>query len=119
MDAMLVSDEMLICLLLCFLSLQHVSLRGPQDTQAHDKRIRDQRDSSYFTWKQRFCEQGPLVLRISFYTDQSKEGAIVKERECLAMRKASTSLILNPYIKEQILISYPHTFRINVLGRSY
>ena len=45
MDAMLVSDEMAICLLLCFLSLQHVSLHGPQDPQAHDKRIRDQRDS--------------------------------------------------------------------------
>ena len=48
MDAMLVSDEMEICLLLCFLSLQHVSLHGPQDTQAEDKRITDQRDSCYF-----------------------------------------------------------------------
>ena len=48
MDAMLVSDKMAICLLLCFLSLQHVSLHRPQDTQAQDKRIRDQRDSCYF-----------------------------------------------------------------------
>lgn len=78
MDAMLMSDEIVICLLLCFLSLQHVSLHGPQDTHAHDKRIRDQRDSCYFSWNQRFCEQGPLVLRISFYTDQLKEGGIVK-----------------------------------------
>ena len=48
MDAMLVSDEMAICLLLCSLSLQPVSLHGPRDTQAQDKRIRDQRDSCYF-----------------------------------------------------------------------
>ena len=31
-----------------------------------------------FTWNQRFCEQGPLVLRILFYTDQSKEEATGK-----------------------------------------
>ena len=64
-----------------------------------------------FTWNQRFCEQGPLVLRISFYTDQSKEGGIVKGTRVFSNAKGKHILNpLTPNIKEQILLSYLHTF---------
>ena len=78
MDAMLVSDKMLICLQFFFFLCSTCHCMDNRTPKLTKRENEISVTLVTFTWNQRFCEQGPLVLRISFYTDQSKEEAIVK-----------------------------------------